>query len=203
MNQPLSNLISLLRIAVPWSFFVLALFVTWSITGFIHEAGHARACIALGGNGGSFSHWLHGIWSLTPSTDCSIKPFPPIVWAAGPLTSIVAWFASALIVVLLLKRDIAKGGAYSSMLWGWWSLWYLGTLFKELYHAYAPPSVWQDTTQFIHVTGINPNLVGIPLALMSAISLWVWGRIQYGLLLESLLLPNLFRLMLRKERAAQ
>ena len=63
------------------------------IFGDIHEGGHALACIARGGNVGGFQAWLHGVLPFRnpPSTDCSIKPYPALMWAAGPLTSIVEW----------------------------------------------------------------------------------------------------------------
>jgi hypothetical protein len=51
----------------------------------------------------------------------------------------------------------------------------------ELYHTYSPPSVWEDTTQFVHTTGINSNFVALPLASILAISVWVWSHIQYRL----------------------
>jgi len=157
-----------------WSFFVLALLVTCVITLLIHEAGHARACIALGGNVGGFGHWLRGVLVTNPSTDCSIKPFPAGVWGAGPVISIVAWFVSALTIIALLNRAVIKRGVCGSILWGWWCFWNLWTLLREVFHAYAPPSVWQDSTQFVHVTGVNPNLVGIPLAVILTF------RSQYG-----------------------
>jgi hypothetical protein len=33
-----------------------------------------------------------------------------------------------------------------------------------LVSEYAPPSVWEDSTQFVRVTGVNPDFVGLPLA---------------------------------------
>jgi hypothetical protein len=71
-------------------------------TGTLHEAGHARACIELGGNVGGFGHWLKGAINLAPATDCSIKPYPPSVWAGGDIASILGWLAVALIISLLI-----------------------------------------------------------------------------------------------------
>jgi hypothetical protein len=121
------------------------------------------------------------------------SPAPPLVWAAGDIATIIGWFASVLILTLLLNRDIMRRGVCVSTLWGWWSFWSLGTLLFETYHAYSLPSVWEDSTQFIHVTGINPNLVGLPLATILAISLWPWWRVQYRLL-PDLVLSNWGRL---------
>jgi hypothetical protein len=154
------------------------MFITFGIVILIREGGHASACIALGGNVGGFRHWLRGVWSQAPATDCSIKPYPPFVWAGGDIATIVGWFASVVILTLLLNRTIIKRGTYISILWAWWSFWTLGTLLRETYHAYSPTSVWEDTTQFVHVTGINPNLIGLPLAAIFAISLWLWWRVQ-------------------------
>jgi hypothetical protein len=171
-----------------WLLFFASFYTTCIIVADIHEAGHARACIALGGNVGGFKAWLHGVlpFANPPSTNCSIKPFPALVWAAGPVTSIIAWSTSALIVALLLRFAFFKRGPWGSILWACWSLWYLGELFNDARHAYAPPSLWEDSTQFIHVTGIDRNLVGLPLAAIFVISLWVFLWIQYRLLPESL-----------------
>lgn len=57
-------------------FLIVSMFITFGIGSLIHEGGHARACIALGGNVGGFRHWLRGAWTLAPATDCSIKPLP-------------------------------------------------------------------------------------------------------------------------------
>src|SRR5712691_2240353 len=94
-----SRLWDLLRFAAAWSLFlVIFLFVTYPIFGDIHEGGHALACMALGGNVGGFRAWLHHVlpFANPPSTNCSIKPFPAAMWAAGPLTSIITWFTTAL-----------------------------------------------------------------------------------------------------------
>src|ERR1700722_807080 len=74
-------------------------------TGDIHEGGHALACIALGGNVKGLQVWLHDVLPFhnPPFTDCSLKPLPAVLWAAGVLASITAWSAGALIVGLLLK----------------------------------------------------------------------------------------------------
>jgi hypothetical protein len=37
-------------------------------------------------------------------------------------------------------------------------------MFNEIRHAYAPQSVWADSTQLVYIMGINPNFVGLPLA---------------------------------------
>jgi hypothetical protein len=174
------------RIFALWLLFLMAIVATGAFTLFVHEAGHARACIALGGNVGGFGHWLRDIFA-TLSTHCSIKPYPATVWAAGPLTSIVVWFISAIVITALLNRSAIKRGLCGSTLWGWWCWWNLTTLLREVLHAYASPSVWQDSTQFVHVMDINPNLVGIPLAAILVISLLLWFRIQYRLLPETLL----------------
>jgi len=50
-------------------------------------------------------------------------------------------------------------------------------LFNEVRHAYAPPSVWEDSTQFIHVTGINPNFVGLPLSGVFILALLIGWKI--------------------------
>lgn len=103
----------------------------------IHEGGHALACIARGGNVGGFRAWLHGVLSFAnpPSTNCSIKPIPAAVSAAGPLTSIVAWFTSALIVTLLLNRVFIKRGFWRSVCRACWSFWYISELFNDARHA--------------------------------------------------------------------
>jgi hypothetical protein len=59
--------------------------------------------------------------------------------------------------------------------------------FNDARHTWAPPSLWEDSTQFVHVTGINPNIVGLPLAGILVISLWVYWRIQHRLLPEWLI----------------
>lgn len=50
-------------------------------------------------------------------------------------------------------------------------------LFNEIRHAYAPPSIWEDSTQFVRVTGVNPDFVGLPLAGVFVIALFIGGRI--------------------------
>jgi hypothetical protein len=177
----------LLKIVGLTVFFIVSMFIAFGVGSLIHEGGHARACIALGGNVGGFWHWLRGAWSLAPTTDCSIKPIPPLVWAAGDVTSIVVWFGSVLVAARLLDHALIKRGSLASIVWGWWSGWYVVVLFKEVLHSYSPPSVWEDTTQFVHVTGINPNLVGFPFATILAVSLWLWWRVQYRLLPDLLL----------------
>jgi hypothetical protein len=47
-------------------------------------------------------------------------------------------------------------------------------------------STWEDATQFVHITGIDPNLVGLPLGAILIMSLWCWWRIQHRLLPEFL-----------------
>jgi hypothetical protein len=178
-------------------FFFVSRYAAWIVTAIIHEAGHARACIALGGNVGGFEHWLHTVWTIGPGTDCSIKPYPLIFLVAGPVISIVAWLASALIVTSLIDRAIVSRGICRSIIWGWWSWWYFSTLTREAYHAYAAPSVLQDTTRFVHATGINPNLIALPLTAIFAASLWPWWRIQHRLLPE----PLIVRIDLAKVRA--
>ena len=42
----------------------------------------------------------------------------------------------------------------------------------------------KNSTQFVHVMGINPTGVGLPLAGILVISLWVYWRIQSRLLPE-------------------
>ena len=191
MSQKLhvdDDVLFLLRIVGLASFFIISMLIAFGIESLMHEGGHARACIALGGNVGGFRHWLRGAWSLAPATDCSIKPVPPVVWAAGDVTSIIAWFASVLIAAQLLDRAIVKRGLLASIFWGWWSAWYLFMLFREVLHSYSPPSVWEDATQFVHITRVDPNLVGLPLAAILIMSLWRWWRIQHRLLPEFLLM---------------
>jgi hypothetical protein len=105
------------------------------------------------------------------------KPIPATVWAAGALASIINWFASALIVIFLLDAGIIKPAVLWRVFWGCWSFWFLGELFNEVRHAYAPPSVWEDSTQFVCVTGINPHFIGLPLAAVFVIGLYIGGRI--------------------------
>jgi hypothetical protein len=154
--------------------------VSYIIFGDIHEGGHALACMARGGHVvGGFPGWLRGVMPYTshPATDCSIKPFPAPVWAAGALTSIINWFTTAFIVSLLLDAAIIKPGLLWGVFWGCWSLWFLMELFAEIRHAYAPPSLWEDSTQFVRVTGINPNFVGLPLTGLIVIALFMGWRI--------------------------
>jgi hypothetical protein len=89
---------------------VLFVPISYIIFGDIHEGGHALACLARGGHVGGFGGWLRGILPLAnrPATNCSIDPIPAPVWAAGALTSIISWFASAFIVILLLDAAIIK-----------------------------------------------------------------------------------------------
>jgi len=99
-------------------------FASEIIFGDIHEAGHALACVALGGNVDGFRTWLHGVLPFRnpPSTDCSIKPYPALVWAAGPMTSIAEWFTNALILTNLLNVP-GQNPARASLLMG--SAWHL------------------------------------------------------------------------------
>jgi hypothetical protein len=89
---------------------------------------------ARGGNVGGVSAWLHGVLQFAnpPSTHCSIKPIPASVWAARPLTSIIAWFTSTLIVALLLKVAFITRGPWGSVCWGCRSFWYLSELFQMM-----------------------------------------------------------------------
>jgi hypothetical protein len=85
---------------------------------------------------------------------------------------------SALIVTLLLNRSVIERGFWRSVVWGCWSFWYLAELFNDARHAWAPPSLWEDITQLVHVTGLNPNAVGLPLAGILVISMSLYWRIQ-------------------------
>ena len=163
----------------PTLYVVLSMIGTCLATEYMHESGHALACIALGSSVGGFSHWLKD--AFHGGTNCSVKPFSPIMWAGGDCASIVGWSIVALIVALLLTRGVIKRALWPSCVWAGWSFWYFLTLIRELYHTYSPPSVWQDTTQFVHVTGVNPNVVGLPLAATAILSFWIWGNIQYRL----------------------
>jgi hypothetical protein len=174
----------------PTVYVLLSTMGTCSATEYIHEAGHASACISLGGNVGGFWMWLkdasHG------GTNCSLKPYSPIVWAGGDIATFLGWFIITLTVALLLTGGIIKRGFWPSLAWAAWSFWYFLTLIRELYHSYSPPSVWQDTTQFVHVTGINANVVGLPLAAIIILSLWISGSIQYRLLPETVTWNRLY-----------
>jgi hypothetical protein len=147
----------------------------------IHEAGPALMCKAIGGNiydthhVCGFRHWLHGILPFTrnPGTDCTITTVAS-VWAAGPLTSIGVWFASAYIVTMFVKRGSLTHGVF----WFFWSLVFLWELASDTIQAYAPPSTKLDTTQVVHLLGINPNFVGLPLAAIFLITLPIAWRIQ-------------------------
>jgi hypothetical protein len=112
---------------------------------------------------------------------------PPFVWAGGDIGTILGWLLSEVTLTPLLNRAIIKRGPCLSILWGCWSFWYFSALFGEDRNAYAPPSVWEDTTQFVHITSINPNLIGLPLAGILITSLLLWWRLQYWLLPESFL----------------
>ena len=149
------------------------------IFGDIHESGHALACFALGGNVGGFTNWMHGVLPFTnaPATRCSIKPYPALVWAGGPLASIIEWLVSATVLTLLLNASMIKPGRWRSVFWWIWPSWFLGELFNEIRHAYAPRSVWEDSTQFVYTIGINPNFVGLPLAGLFVTALWLTWRI--------------------------
>jgi hypothetical protein len=166
-------------------------FASYIIFGDIHEGGHALACLALGGNVGGFRAWLHGVLPFRnpPGTDCSIKPYSALVWAAGPLTSIVEWVTIAFIVNILLNCATIEPSSRRRFLWSllsvfwvWWCLWFLGELFNDARHAYAPPSVRQDSTQFVHVTGINPDFVGRPLGTVLIVSAIISAWISWRLL---------------------
>jgi hypothetical protein len=141
----------------------------------IHESGHALACKLCGGNVGGLGSWLRGVITHAPVTNCSIKPPPASDWAAGPIMSIAAWFVSALVVGLGVK-SASKLSVPFRLVWWWcwvcWSYWFLKVLWHNVVHSYSPPSVWEDTTQFVHSTGINPNNVGLPLLGIFAIALF-------------------------------
>ena len=100
------------------------------------------------------------------------------------MASIAGWLTGAVIVTFLLNGATVKPTPLRRFLWGllsifwvWWCVWFLGELFNDARHAYAPPSVWEDSTQFVHVTGINPNFVGLPLGavliISTVISAWI------------------------------
>jgi hypothetical protein len=152
---------------------------SYIIFGDIHEGGHALACVARGGHVGGFDGWMHGVlpFSSHPGTHCSIESSPAPIWAAGALTSIIAWFTSAFIFVFLLDAAVIKPALLYRVFWAVWSLCFLSELFNEIRHAYAPPSVWEDSTQFVRVTGLNPNFVGLPLAGIFVIALFIGWRI--------------------------
>src|SRR5271170_6908688 len=98
-------------------FIAMVLFLPSSfvIFGDLHESGHALACFAEGGNVGGFTKWLHGVlpFTMAPATHCSIQPFPALVWACGPLASIMEWLISAIVIKRLLDAGIIK-----PRLWG-------------------------------------------------------------------------------------
>jgi hypothetical protein len=153
--------------------------VSYIIFGDIHEGGHALACLARGGHVGGFGGWLRGIlpFANPPATNYSIKPIPAPVWAAGALTSIVSGsparsLSSSCSMPPSLNRRFCAGPSG-----GCWSFWFLAELFNDIRHAYAPPSVWEDSTQFVRVTGVNPDFVGLPLAGVFVIALFIGGRI--------------------------
>ena len=55
----------------------------------------------------------------------------------------------------------------------------MSEFFNETRHAYAPPKLWQDSTRFVHVNGVNSSLVGLLLAAMfvaTAVVLMLFGR---------------------------
>jgi len=154
----------------------------------VHEGSHAIACHALGGNIGGFRHWLYTADPLSnhTGTDCSIKPYPPILWIAGPLGTNFCWLSS-LFFVWLITRHSPKRGAWKSIIWAGWGLLNLYTIWLEMIGSYGPASVWHDTPQFVHLTGINPNLIAIPLAIILFVSGWLWWQVEYRFLPESIL----------------
>jgi len=175
-SRILRNLAELALVFIAVGLFALSSCV---IFGDIHESGHALACFALGGDVGGFTSWLHGVLPFTnhPATRCSIKPFPALVWAGGPLASITEWLVSAMVLTLLLNASIIKPSHWGNVFWWIWSFWFLHELLNEVRHAYAPRSVWEDSTQFVYTTGINPNFVALPLAGLFVMTLWITWRI--------------------------
>jgi hypothetical protein len=172
------KLIRLAELREPATYAIAAV-ATYIAFGDIHETGHALTCEAIGGNVGGLWYWVHGIlpFTLIPATGCTITNVA-LAWAAGPLTSIGAWLAGALAVSILIKRIIRERTIICvHAFWIFWSLWFLLELLADTINAYAPSSAQHDTTQVIHLAGIGPNLVGIPLAALLVASFWVTWRI--------------------------
>jgi hypothetical protein len=163
--------------------YALAAIATYIVFGDLHETGHASVCVAIGGSVGGLRHWVHGIlpFTLSPATGCTITNAAS-AWAAGPLTSIGAWLAGALAVSILLKRVVRERTLICvHAFWIFWSMWFLLELLADTINAYAPSSARHDTTQFVHLTGINPSFVGIPLAALLVVSFWFTWRTVIGI----------------------
>jgi hypothetical protein len=45
-----------------------------------------------------------------PVTHCSIKPYPALVWAGGPVASIIEWLISAVVIKRLLDAGKRRSG---------------------------------------------------------------------------------------------
>ena len=109
-----------------------------------------------------------------------------MLWIAGPLGTNFLWLSS-LLLVTWTARENPKRGKWKSIIWAAWGVLNLRTVWLEMIGSYGRASVWHDTPQFVHLTGINRNLIGLPLAIILWISAWLWWRIEYRLLPQSLL----------------
>ena len=49
-------------------------------------------------------------------------------------------------------------------------------LLNDAPHAWAPPSLWEDSAQFVDATQLDPNCVGPPLVGILMISIWLCAR---------------------------
>jgi len=113
--------------------------------------------------------------SSRPATNCLIDGKPvldsPMLWAAGALMSIAAWIVVALIVRWIVARAHDQAvPLFAARFLLAWSCSFWAELGGESYHAYAPPTLGQDSTQFVRLTHLNSNLVASVLLTILLIS---------------------------------
>jgi len=140
-------------------FLVPALLIpTFFVDSFFHEGGHAVACML---QGNSITAWR---LELPAETCCT--SYNAISYAAGTVTSVVAWTVCTVIFTrwLLSRQRQAKWIQVTAVCWVDWSFWCLGELVLWALQGRPPPAKGivpppSDARSFARLAGVNPNLV--------------------------------------------
>ena len=128
------------------------------VDGFFHEGGHAVACVLQGNR--------ITTWRLELPAETCCTSYSAISYAAGTVTSVVAWTVCTVIFArwLLPRLRQPKWIEFTAVCWVDWSFWCLGELVlwalqvrpQRAKGIVPPPS---DASWFARLAGVNPNLV--------------------------------------------
>jgi hypothetical protein len=128
---------------------LLPIILFWD--SFVHEGGHAAACILQGNKVNGWRLWIPAYTKCTG--------YNGMFYAAGTSASLVVWVACTLILTRWLLPQLRgrKCGLFIAAWWVEWSFWCLGELVCGALQVHSHPKtgIVPDTAQLAKVSGIH------------------------------------------------